>query len=156
LDLVTGATQATQQRAESVVKALIKQGEIAADRMEAAVDDLLERSQSNRKAIAALVRAETERAVGRLGLARQSDIERLQAKIARLEAQRTAPPGGEGTAKKSAAAKKTSAAKKSAAAKKAAQSATAKKATGQTAAKKAADKSAPPGAPPPSPESPAS
>lgn len=144
LDLASGVTQVTQQRAESAIKALIRQGEVAADRMEAAVDELLKRSERNRKAMANLVKAETERAVDRLGLARQRDVERLQARIARLEAQRAEP------AAKKAAGKAT---KKSPGAKKAAASAAGKQAARKATAKKAAGRRAP-ASPPPTPESP--
>lgn len=104
LDLATGLTDVTRKGAEAVVRALVKQGEVAADRAERAVDELLQRSEANRKVVAALVRAETERAVGRLGLASQAEVDRLREEVAALRAQvraGTAPP-----AKKSAAARR--------------------------------------------------
>jgi polyhydroxyalkanoate synthesis regulator phasin len=124
LDAATDVSIVTRQRAEQVVKALVKQGEVAAERAEKAVDELLKRSEQNRKVMGALVRSETEKAVGRLGLARQADIDRLERKIAQLERQG-------GAAKKTAkkAAKKKSA-KKSA------------KKAGKKSAKKAAKKRA--------------
>jgi polyhydroxyalkanoate synthesis regulator phasin len=119
LDAASGFTAMTQQRAERVVKALVKQGEVAAERAERAVDELLRRSETNRKALASLVRSETERAVGRLGLARQQDVDRLQPKIAQLEQRTTATAqraGKKSTAKraKKSTAKKSSAKKSSA------------------------------------------
>jgi len=81
------ATQGTQKRAEQVVRALVRRGEVEAARSERNVEGLLFRVEQNRKAIASIVRSEIEDAVRRLGLARQSDIDRLQAKIARLEAE---------------------------------------------------------------------
>ncbi|MGH8929606.1 MAG: phasin family protein [Egibacteraceae bacterium] len=80
-------TQGTQKRAEQVVRALVRRGEVEAARSERNVEGLLFRVEQNRKAIASIVRSEIEDAVRRLGLARQSDIDRLQAKIARLEAE---------------------------------------------------------------------
>ena len=115
LDAASGLSHMTQQRAERVVKALVKQGEVAAERAEKAVDELLKRSEQNREAIAALVRNETEKAVGRLGLARQRDVERLERKIAQLERQATGAPAKKATkkaAKKSAKKAAKSAAKK--------------------------------------------
>jgi hypothetical protein len=57
LDLVT------RRRAEQIVRSLVKQGEIAAENMERAVEDLLARSEENRKAVTSLVKSESERAV---------------------------------------------------------------------------------------------
>jgi polyhydroxyalkanoate synthesis regulator phasin len=99
LDAASGLTHMTQQRAERVIKNLVKQGEVAAERAEKAVDELLKRSEQNRDAIAAIVRNETEKAVGRLGLARQRDVERLERKIAQLERQATSGPAKKTTRK---------------------------------------------------------
>lgn len=87
LDLATGLTDVTRRGAEAVVRTLVKQGELAADRAERAVDDLLRRSEANRKLVAALVKAETERAVSRLGLASQAEVDRLREEVAALRAQ---------------------------------------------------------------------
>lgn len=85
LDLATGLTEVTRRTAESVVRGLVKQGEVAADAAERAVDELLQRSEENRHGLADLVRTETQKAVGALGLASQSTVEVLQAKVAALE-----------------------------------------------------------------------
>lgn len=124
LEAASGLTNVTQQRAEQLVKGLVKQGEVAAERTEKLVDELVKRSEQNRKAASALVKSETEKAVGRLGLARKRDIDRLERKIDQLE---KAAGGGRTPAKKASKkrAKKT-AAKRSA--KKTAAKRTAKKA----------------------------
>jgi hypothetical protein len=57
LEAASGLTETTQHRAEQVVKSLVRQGELAAERAEKAVDDLLKRSEQNRKAFSAIVRA---------------------------------------------------------------------------------------------------
>lgn len=111
LEVAGSMTETTRKRAESVVRALVKQGEIASDRAEKAVDDLLSRSEANRKAVTSIVRTETEKAVGRLGLARQSDVDRLARRVEKLEQQ---TGGAKKSASKKSASKK-SAAKKSAA-----------------------------------------
>lgn len=148
-DMATGLVEATQKRAEPVVRALVKQGEIAAERGEKAVDDLLKRSQSNRKAIASIVRSETEKAVERLGLVRRQELTRLERKVEKLERQTQTGSAGttKASGKKSGGAKtggKKSTTKKSAAAKRAAR---------KTAAKKTAERAAPPkkSAPPSNP-----
>lgn len=142
VDMASGLTNVTRKRAEQVVRGLVKQGEIATDRAEKAVDELLSRSESNRKAVASIVRSETERAVGRLGLARQKDLEKLERKIDKLAKQgsggaRTAKKASKKGAKKSA---KKAPAKKSSAAKRA--RSTAAKKTAERA--RPAKKSAPP------------
>jgi len=86
LEGLVGVTSLTRRGAESIVRTLVQQGEVAADRAERAVDELLARSERNRSALAELVRTETERAVGRLGLARQEDVDALAERVARLEA----------------------------------------------------------------------
>lgn len=117
LDLATGFTDVTRRSAEGVVRGLVKQGEVAADATERAVDELLQRSEQNRRLIVELVRAETQRAVSALGLASQSEIEALQAKVARLESAPTAagPPSAPAAKKAAPAAKKAAPARKAAA-----------------------------------------
>jgi polyhydroxyalkanoate synthesis regulator phasin len=93
-DVVAGLAQVTQRGAEQVVRVLVRRGEIEASRSERAAEGLLSRMEQNRKAVVSIVRSEIEDAVRRIGLARQSDIDRLQAKITRLEAEiRSRPPG---------------------------------------------------------------
>lgn len=151
LDMASGLRDATQKRAESVVRTLVKQGEIATDRAEKAVDELLARSEANRKAISSIVRSETEKAVERLGLVRQKDLKALERKVEKLE--RTGG-GATSTAKKSS--KKTTKAPPIKASKKATKkSAAAKRAARATAAKKTEKRARPPKktAPPASPTS---
>jgi polyhydroxyalkanoate synthesis regulator phasin len=125
LDTATSLTEVTRKRAEQVVRNLVKQGEIAAERAERAVDELLKRTETNRKAVAALVKKETERAVAGLGLARQRDVERLERKVERIDGPSDRPSAKKSTAKKSTAKKST--AKKSTAKKSTAKKSTAKK-----------------------------
>ena len=86
LEGLAGVTALTRRGAESIVRTLVQRGEVAADRAERAVDELLARSERNREAVAELVRQETERVVGRLGLARQEDVDALSERVERLEA----------------------------------------------------------------------
>jgi polyhydroxyalkanoate synthesis regulator phasin len=131
LEAASGLTEVTQRRAEQLVKGLVKQGEVAAERAEKVVDDLLKRSQQNRKTIAGLVKTETERAVERIGLARQADVQRLERKIAELEKSRSGTTAKK-TAKKTAKRAKKSTARKTAAKKTAKTSKTAKTAKKST------------------------
>lgn len=147
LDLASGVKEATQKRAEAVVRRLVKQGEIAAERAEKAVDDLLARSEANRKAITSIVKSETEKTADRLGLVRQRDLKDLERKIERLERQVSSASGGASKKQSKRSAKKSgkkATAKKSAAAKRAARKTAAKK----TAARgRSAKKTAPPSGP---------
>lgn len=130
LDVATGFTEVTRKRAERVVRGLVKQGEVAADQVERTVDDLLRRSERNRQVIGTLVRNETERAVDRLGLARQRDVTRLEEELERVRASPPERPqaAAETAGSKSAAAKR--AARKAATSTTAATSSTAKKTSG--------------------------
>lgn len=146
-DMASGLVEATQKRAEPVVRALVKQGEIAAERAEKAVDELLTMSQSNRKTISKMVREETKKAVDRFGLVRQKEIAHLERKVERLERKLAgdrvpAPAGKSGAAGSRRAKKKTAAEKKSAAGTTAAKKATGKKTTAKKAAKATAKKAA--------------
>ena len=85
LDGLTGVTALTRRGAERLARSMVARGEVAADRAERVVDELLARSERNRRMLGELVRTETERAVERLGLARQADLEALERRVADLE-----------------------------------------------------------------------
>ena len=85
LDLAAGLTEVTRKSAEAVVKRLVSSGEVASNRAEEYVEELLRASEDNRKALGSMVRAETERTITRLGLVRQADFDRLQARVDELE-----------------------------------------------------------------------
>lgn len=124
VEAAAGVTQLTRKRAESVVKQLVKQGEAAADQAGELVDDLVERSRSNREAVSNLVRSETQRAIKAMGLASQEQVDRLQKEVTDLKKQVTETKK---QAQKAAGTKSTG--KKSTAKKSAAKKSTAKKST---------------------------
>lgn len=118
----------TRAEAERRVQELVRRGELAQERFQAAVDELLERSRSAADDLRGVVRSEIHRQMRALGLVTREDLERLEARI------RTGGSGRKATAKKSTA-------KKTAAKKTAAKKATAKKSTAKkTAAKKSGAK----------------
>ena len=84
LNLAAGLTDVTRKSAEAVVKRLVSSGEVASTKAEEYVEDLLRASEGNRKALASIVRAETERTIARLGLVRQADFDRLQTRVDEL------------------------------------------------------------------------
>ena len=89
LDAAGGATRVTGQAVESVLKALVKRGEAAADRAERTLEEVVSRSEHSRGALVGLIRTETARAVAAMGLARQHDVDRLAARVDALEQGRT-------------------------------------------------------------------
>ncbi len=104
LALASGVTELTKQRAVTAAKQLVAQGEATANQVQELAEDLLQQSKQNREAVTALVKYEVDKALGRVGLATQDEVEQLRAKIARLESQQTRPAAA-ATAKKAPAKK---------------------------------------------------
>jgi len=120
LDAGVAFTQMTRQRAEAIVRDLVKAGEVQSDQAQQAVQELVERSRENTERLVELVRKEMRDQVGNLGLATRDDIARLEKRIESL-----GRPGG--AAAKKSAPKKGAPAKKTAAKKTAAKKTAAKK-----------------------------
>lgn len=150
LDAASGLTNLTKNRAERIVKQLVRQGEAAGDQVGDLVEELLGRQRRNRELLTQMVKSETKRAVRAMGLATNVEVERLQKQVADLKREVTRAAGstsdaGAAPAKKAArksSAKKTArktSARKSPAKKTARKAVTGKKAT-RTAPKKAATK----------------
>jgi polyhydroxyalkanoate synthesis regulator phasin len=128
LDAGVAFTQMTQQRAEAIVRDLVKAGEVQTEQAQAAAQELVDRSRKNTERLVELVRNEIRQQVSNLGLATKADLARLERRIDSA--------GGSGAAK---AARKSSTAKKTAARKTAKRTTkrTAKRTTKKAAAKKA-------------------
>lgn len=134
LALAGGLTEVTKARATAAAKALVAQGGAAAGQVTALADDMLAQSKSNREAVAALVKFEVDRTLGRVGLASADEVTELTARVRSLEAKlREATATSTGTAP----------ATTKAPAKKAAKQTPAKKAPAKKAAKKTPAKKAP-------------
>lgn len=129
IDAGLAFTALTQARAEALVKDLVKAGEVQADQARDAVADLLERSQKNSEKLLGTVRKEVRAQITNLGLASQSDLDRIERRVSSLLGTATAPA-------KRAAAPAKRAVKKATAKKAPARKAPAKKAVAKTAAKK--------------------
>jgi len=125
LELATGFTDLTRQRATAAAKALVAQGEATAEQVTALAEDLLQQSRANREAVTALVKYEVDRTLGRVGLATSDEVGELSKRVRALEAQLRSG----GAAKKAPA--------KAAASKAPAKKAPAKRAPAKKAAKKA-------------------
>jgi len=98
--ITSGVVELTRNRAEAIVRDLIKSGELPGGQATQVVKDLMERSKQNRKEILNLVRTEIGNQTDAIGLASKRDIERLERRVARLEDRPTAPTTAKKTHKK--------------------------------------------------------
>jgi polyhydroxyalkanoate synthesis regulator phasin len=133
IDTGLAFTALTQQRAEALVKDLVKAGEVQADQARDAVADLVDRSRRNSEKLLETVRREVKQQITGLGLVSKADLDKAEARIAKLVATAATPvrtaaakapsvrkaPATKAAPAKKAAAKKTPAAKKTAAKKQA-------------------------------------
>ena len=103
--ITSGVVELTRNRAEAVVRDLIKSGDVSGGQATQMVRDLMERSKQNRTEILNLIRSEIRNQSESLGLASKRDIERLERRVARLEDRPSAPTTAQKTHKKT---KKTS------------------------------------------------
>ncbi len=127
VQLATGLTEVTVHRAREAAAALLSQGldldrvpdvpgrdsavsaaTVAASQVQGLADDLLETSKQNREMLTGLVRAEVDRAAGRLGFVREEELAAVRRHVSRLETQlaeiRTQLGTGTGTVAAAAAA----------------------------------------------------
>jgi polyhydroxyalkanoate synthesis regulator phasin len=137
IDTGLAFTALTQQRAEALVKDLVKAGEVQADQAREAVADLVDRSRKNSEKLLETVRREVKQQITSLGLVSKADLDKAEARISKLVSTASKPvrtaaakapsvrkatpakaPAKKAAAKK-APAKKTTAAKKPAAKKQA-------------------------------------
>lgn len=111
LALAGGVTEVTRQKALDTAKALVAQGEAAAEQVTTLAEDLLVQTRQNREAVVALVGFEVDRALGRVGLASADEVTALTERVRSLEAELaastaapvTAAPAGEAPGKKAPA-----------------------------------------------------
>ena len=173
LQLARGLTDVTKERARSVARSLLNQGESGVESLSgplkaqviALADDLVAQAKTNRDLLRGLVRTEAERAVGRAGLSFNSElaaatrrsealedrVEELERELRSARADLSPPVKSAGTKKATKEATKTTA-KKATGTKTATTKAPAKKASAKKAsAKKAPAKSTAPSAAAPQP-----
>lgn len=132
LDAGIQFSQMTQQRAEALVRDLVRAGEVQAEQTQSLVNELVERSRRNTDRLFEQISVEVHRQVDAAETARKDVAARMQSQIDELRrqlARATKRPAKKAPAKKKAGGKKKTAAKK-----------TAKKKAGakKTAAKKTA------------------
>jgi polyhydroxyalkanoate synthesis regulator phasin len=94
IELASGLTEVTRQRATAAARALVAQGEAGVDSvvpgsMRAQVgvlaEELLATSKANRDLLASLVRGEVERSVTRLGLVSAAELEAANRRAQKLD-----------------------------------------------------------------------
>ncbi|HWC39023.1 MAG TPA: hypothetical protein VG476_10865 [Acidimicrobiales bacterium] len=138
LDLGASFTQVTRDRAEEMMRELVRLGELQREQAQQWVDDVLDRSRKNTETLLDLIREEVSRQLSSMSLVTREDVQRLVTRLSRAPAaarKATARKTTKKTAKK-APAKKTSA-KKTSAKKTSAKKSTAKKAGSRSTAKRA-------------------
>jgi len=106
--ITSGIVELTRNRAEAIVRDLIKSGDLSGGQATQAVKDLMERSKQNRDEILNLIRSEFRNQTESLGFASKRDIERLERRVARLEDR----PAASTTARKTKKTKKKKSSKK--------------------------------------------
>ena len=97
LQMASGLTEATTAKAKEVVANLLSQGmSLSAKAMPAPemmgqvqelADDLVSTSRNNREMLVGMIRAEVDRAVGRMGFVREDELAALRRHVQRLEKQ---------------------------------------------------------------------
>lgn len=95
VELATGLTEVTANKAKEAAMALIAQGislgskqpaDVAASVQQAA-DDLVALSKTNRDMLIDMIRLEVDKAVGRMGFVREDELAALRARVEKLEKQ---------------------------------------------------------------------
>lgn len=100
--LAGGLTEATTAKARDVAAALLEQamsltgkGTDLTGTVTDLADDLLAAGKENREALTQLVRAEVDRAIGRVGFVREDELAALRRHVQRLESELGELRGGE-------------------------------------------------------------
>lgn len=102
VELATGLTEVTANKAKEAAMALIAQGmslgskqpaDVAATVQQAA-DDLVALSKTNRDMLIDLIRGEVDKAVGRMGFVREDELAALRSRVEKLEKQISAQTQG--------------------------------------------------------------
>jgi polyhydroxyalkanoate synthesis regulator phasin len=120
----SGIAELSKTRAEKIVKDLVKAGDVRRKNASGVVKELLETSRDNRRELVRILRAEVKSQIEALGVATTRDLERLEQRVARLEARtkttakkttrKLAKPTARSTTPRKTAGRKTTARKTSA------------------------------------------
>ena len=91
LDAGMAFTQMTRDRAEAIVRELVKAGEVQREQAQQRVEELVERGRSTSDALMEMVRREITRQLSGMGLATQLDLAKLEARLDARIAEATGP-----------------------------------------------------------------
>src|SRR5215207_1407747 len=95
LDAGIQFTQMTRERAEAIVKDLVRDGEVRRKQAATMVDDLVERSRSNAEQLVELIQGEVRNQLALLEVVTKETVSRLEDQVAQLSNQVQALlPGG--------------------------------------------------------------
>ncbi|HZU72628.1 MAG TPA: hypothetical protein VE990_07630, partial [Acidimicrobiales bacterium] len=84
LDAGIAFTQLTRDRAEELVRELVRAGEVQREQTQQWVEELVERGRRNREQVAELVRRELRDQLESTPLATRIDLDRLESRLAEL------------------------------------------------------------------------
>jgi polyhydroxyalkanoate synthesis regulator phasin len=131
LDAGMAFTELTEKKARSIVKDLVKTGEVQTKDAGRRVEELLDRSRKNTEGLRAIVQGEVQNQIKKLGLVPKKELDAVKKELADLKAKQSKAPSAapKPAAKKASPVKKTV---KKAAAKKATTAPTPSPASGST------------------------
>ena len=115
LDTGMQFTALTRAEAQRRAQQLVREGQLAQERVQTFVDDLVRTSRDRADALVEVVRREIQRQVEALGIATKDDLDRLEGRVRKAEKSAPTKPATGATKKKTGArraAKKTPAKKK--------------------------------------------
>ncbi|MSO26991.1 MAG: hypothetical protein EXQ60_02855 [Candidatus Nanopelagicales bacterium] len=105
LQMASGLTDVTASKAKEIALALVSQGMNISSKapdvvgqVQELADDLVTTSKENREMLLGLIRAEVDRAVGRMGFVREDELAALRRHVQRLEQQLFDLKSGAGSA----------------------------------------------------------
>ena len=93
INMVTGVTKTTQEKASATARALLKQAGLedvaaeASERVAKLAEEIINASRTNRELMQHYVTAEVDKAAARLGFARADEVQALRDEVAALRAQ---------------------------------------------------------------------
>jgi polyhydroxyalkanoate synthesis regulator phasin len=93
INMVTGVTKSTQEKASATARALLRQVGLedvaaeASERVTKLAEEIMNASRINRELLQNFVTTEVDKAAGRLGFARADEVKALRREVASLRAQ---------------------------------------------------------------------
>jgi polyhydroxyalkanoate synthesis regulator phasin len=127
--VTSGVAELTRNRAEQIVRDLVRSGDVRRDKASSTVKELLTFAKENRREVLVMLRDEVRSQVESLGVATKRDLDRLERRLERLENRSERGQAATSEARSKTTAKKTTARKKSTPKKTTAKKTTAKKTT---------------------------